>query len=77
MQTTRQPLKGASFADKLGAKHPQTLRAAEWADRDVEASDEHKGLSVRLQFSQEERWTTAFKYLLQNLKWLLTWHSAG
>ena len=35
------------------------------------------GLSVRLQFNQEERWTTAFKYLLQNLKWLLTWHAAG
>ena len=26
------------------------------------------GLSVRLQFNQEERWTTAFKYLLQDLK---------
>jgi len=35
------------------------------------------GLSVRLQFNQEERWTAAFKYLLQDLKWLLTWHAAG
>ena len=35
------------------------------------------GLSVRLQFNQEERWTTAFKYLLQDLKWLQTWHAAA
>ena len=35
------------------------------------------GLSVRLQFNQEERWTTAFKCLLQDLKWLQAWHAAA
>ena len=53
------------------------VRAHAWQPPHAIEEDCVGGLSVRLQFSQEERWTTAFKYLLQNLKWLLTWHSAG
>ena len=29
------------------------------------------------QFNQEEKWTQAFKCLLDDLKWLLAWHAAG
>jgi len=35
------------------------------------------GLSVRPQFSQEEKWTRACRQLLENLAWLLAWRSAG
>ena len=38
--------------------------------------EEVGGMSVRLQFSQEEKWTRALGYLLADLKWLLTWHAA-
>ena len=34
------------------------------------------GYSVRLQFNQEEKWSRAFKCLLADLKWLVSWHSA-
>ena len=32
--------------------------------------------SVRFQFGMEERWTRAFRNLLENLKWLLEWKAA-
>ena len=32
---------------------------------------------VRVQFNQEEKWTRAFRCLLDDLKWLLEWHAAG
>ncbi|CBZ50014.1 hypothetical protein NCLIV_004900 [Neospora caninum Liverpool] len=36
-------------------------------------SDRVGGLSIRLQMSQDERWTKAVKYLLIDLKWLLSY----
>jgi beclin 1 len=32
--------------------------------------------SVKTEFNSEERWTKAMKYLLTNMKWLLTWTAA-
>jgi len=34
------------------------------------------GVSIRLQFNQEDRWTRAFRNLLENLAWLLAWRRA-
>ena len=36
-----------------------------------------RGAQVRVQFNQEEKWTRAFRCLLDDLKWLLEWHAAG
>ena len=35
------------------------------------------GYSVRLQFSQEDKWTRAFMCLLTDLRWLIIWHGAS
>lgn len=35
------------------------------------------GCSVRLQFNQEDKWTHAFRNLLDDLAWLLAWRRAG
>lgn len=32
-------------------------------------------MSIKIQFNNEETWTKSLKYLLTNLKWLLTWVS--
>jgi len=34
------------------------------------------GYSVRLQFNQEDKWTRAFRNLLDDLRWLLQWRVA-
>jgi len=35
------------------------------------------GVSIRLQFNQEEKWTAAFRNLLEDLRWLLQWRVGG
>ena len=37
--------------------------------------DKVNGLTVRLRFNREERWTKALKFMLTNLKVLLAWHT--
>lgn len=44
-------------------------------DADRIAKDKIGDTSVRLQFSQDEAWTRALKYLLIDVKWLLAFVS--
>eukprot|EP01006_Ploeotia_vitrea_P028790 TRINITY_DN61417_c0_g1_i2.p1 TRINITY_DN61417_c0_g1~~TRINITY_DN61417_c0_g1_i2.p1 ORF type:complete len:417 (-),score=233.12 TRINITY_DN61417_c0_g1_i2:61-1146(-) len=37
--------------------------------------DQIQGLSIKLQFNQDHKWTKALKYMLSNLKFLLAWAS--
>jgi len=59
----------ANARPRAGAPSP----SAPWPIED----DLVGGFSVQLHFNHEDKWTCAFKNLLENLKWLLEWHAAG
>uniref|UniRef100_T1E8Z0 Putative beclin-like protein n=1 Tax=Anopheles aquasalis TaxID=42839 RepID=T1E8Z0_ANOAQ len=42
----------------------------------IEDASTGSSFSIKIQFNSEEQWTKALKYLLTNLKWMLTWVSS-
>ncbi|XP_310418.6 beclin-1-like protein [Anopheles gambiae] len=42
----------------------------------IEDASTGSSFSIKIQFNSEEQWTKALKYLLTNLKWVLTWVSS-
>eukprot|EP00899_Mesostigma_viride_P019046 jgi/Mesvir1/27142/Mv20811-RA.1 len=63
----------ATAQDK--AKHPPPEKCFELPYR-IDGDKVH-GLTIRLSFNRDERWTKALKFTLCNLKWMLVWFTSN